>query len=153
MKANRKYEDVTVPIAGLDGNEKLSALGGLKGKLALFLSFSNPGGELCRLKEFELARGDVPAPNRLQEVNTPPADSRHGRIEAVPTKGRMGESIKLNVFPDKGYVLQTIRVVDSKGNEIKLAKNGAAPYAPDNYHFEMPACVVGVSAQFVKVSE
>lgn len=55
-KADAGFREISVPIAGLDRNERLNAIGGLMGKLAVFLVFQGKGGELCRLKEIEFAK-------------------------------------------------------------------------------------------------
>ena len=66
--ADGNYHEITVPITGLDQHATLKAIGGLKGKLALFFSFrgSSPEcgmqhrGELCRFKAFSLHKAFEP---------------------------------------------------------------------------------------------
>ena len=137
------HEMIVLPIPGLAGNARLTALGGLKGQLAFFLVFNNDGGELCRLKEFEFAKGDGPTPNPLREICLP--DAANGlRVTARPAKARPGESVKLSIELPAGQELKSVRVTDDKGNAIKLNPNGAAPYAPKSFNFEMPAAAVAV---------
>jgi arabinoxylan arabinofuranohydrolase len=50
------YQEVEIPLDALDGSEALRAIGGLCGKLALFLGFSGDEGELCEIKEFWFAK-------------------------------------------------------------------------------------------------
>jgi hypothetical protein len=147
LTADGKYDEAVIPISGLDGNTALQALGGLKSKMAVYLSFDGTG-ELCRLKEIEFAKGDAPTPNPLSDVGIQPDKIENGKVTALPTKGRPGDSIKLSVFPDGGYALKSIKVVDENRQEIKLNPNGAAPYAPKSFNFEMPGCAVSVSAEF-----
>lgn len=63
IKADGQYHEVVVPISGLDGNTPLKVIGGLRGQLAIFLCFRNTGGELCRFREIEFARGNASTPN------------------------------------------------------------------------------------------
>ena len=147
VSADGKFNEAVIPISGLDGNAALQALGGLKGKLALYLSFDGTG-EMCQLKEIEFAKGDAPTPNPLRDVALPPDAIKNGKVTALPTRGRPGDSIKLSVFPDDGTTLKSIKVVDEKGHEIKLNPNGAVPHGPQSFNFEMPAGAVSVSAEF-----
>lgn len=55
LPADGKYHEITLSFQKLKENGELSKLGGLKGKLAFFFSFQGGEGELCRLREFELA--------------------------------------------------------------------------------------------------
>lgn len=56
--ADNPYCEVSALVSGLDApSGALRKMGGLKGKRALFLTFAGDGGELCRLKEFELSKG------------------------------------------------------------------------------------------------
>ena len=52
---NGQYQEVMAPITGLDNNEALQKMGGLKGKRAIYLKFEGIEGELCRLKELEFS--------------------------------------------------------------------------------------------------
>ena len=150
IHADGEYHEIAIPIKNIDKNSQLKAIGGLKGRLAFFLTFNNEGGELCRLKEFEFSKGDMPTPNPLNEVSIDSTDMKNGIVTARPIKGRIGESIKLSAIPDKGYKLKSIYVVDKKGKAVTAIQNGAAPYAPTSFHFSMPAGAVSVSAEFEK---
>ena len=151
IKADGEYHEITIPITGLNNNLKLKAIGGMKGKLAFFLSFNGMGGELCRFKEFEFAKGNTPTPNPLNEVLIDLNNTKNGRVIALPIKGRSGESIKLSVIPDKGYKIKAINVINKAGKAISVSQNGAAPYAPISFNFSMPADAVSVSTEFVKL--
>lgn len=50
------YKEITVPIKGLNDNESLNGIGGLKDKLAVFILFDSEDGELCHLKEIEFSK-------------------------------------------------------------------------------------------------
>lgn len=144
------FHEISLPITALNANAPLDLIGGLKGRLAFFLSFDGAGGELCQLREFELAKGDASTPNPLREIRIDRAKTKSGTITADPTKSRGGESIKLSVVPDHNYILKSIKVLDKDGKSVELVRNGAAPYAPVSFHFKMPASAVEVSAQFVR---
>ena len=101
------------------------------------------------MKEIEFAKGDTPAPNPLMDVGIP-KNMKNGKVTALPIKGRSGDSIKLSVLPASGYTLKSIKVVDEKGQEITLNPNGAAPYAPKSFNFELPGSAVSVSAEMGK---
>ena len=147
VHADGRFDEAVIPIPGLDANVALRAVGGLKGKLAVYLSFDGTG-DMCQLKEIEFARGDAPTPNPIRDVSLSADLIKNGKVTALPVRGRPGDSIKLSVFPDKGYALKSIKVVDGKGQEIKVNPNGAAPYAPTTFNFEMPDGAVSVSAEF-----
>ena len=142
-----QYHEVSVSLTGLDDNPGLKAIGGLKGRLAVFLVFNGKAGELCRVKEFEFAKGDAPTPNPLREVRIGANHVPGMQVTARPVKARVGESVKLSVVPDTGKELKSIKVVDAKGNAVKLNPNGAAPHAPKSFNFEMPAAAVDVFAE------
>lgn len=151
IPADGKYHEIAIPINNIDKNSQLKAIGGMRGKLAFFLTFNNEGGELCQLKEFEFSKGNTPTPNPLNEVRIDLANIKNGSVTVRPTMGRIGESIKLSVVPDKGYKLKSINVVDITGKAITAVQNGAAPYAPISFNFRMPAGAVSVSAEFEKI--
>lgn len=68
----------------------------------------------------------------------------HGTVTASPKSAKRGAQVTLTVKPDAGYVLDSIRVTDSDGDEIRLTKDGE-----NKYTFTMPAGNVKVSARFV----
>ena len=145
--ADGHYHEAAVPLTGLDGNAGLKAIGGLKGRLAVFFVFDGTGGELCRVTEFEFAKGDTPTPNPLCEVRIGADHVQGMQVTARPVRARVGESVKLSVVPDTGKELKAIKVVDANGNVVKLNPNGAAPHAPKSFNFEMPATAVDVFAE------
>ena len=68
--------------------------------------------------------------------------AKNGDVTASHKTASKGTTVTLTVDPDKGYVLDTLTVLDGKGKEIKLTeKNGT-------YTFTMPAGKVTVEAMF-----
>lgn len=69
-------------------------------------------------------------------------DSKNGDVTASHKSAAKGTTVTLTVDPDKGYVLDTLTVLDDKGKEIKLTeKNG-------KYVFTMPSGKVTVAGRF-----
>ena len=68
--------------------------------------------------------------------------AKNGDVTASHKSAAKGTTVTLTVAPDKGYVLDTLTVLDGKDKEIKLTeKNG-------KYTFTMPASKVTVEAMF-----
>ena len=68
--------------------------------------------------------------------------AKNGDVTASHKSASKGTTVTLTVDPDKGYVLDTLTVLDDKDKEIKLTeKNG-------KYTFTMPASKVTVAATF-----
>lgn len=146
LKPDGDYREITLPIAKLDQNEPLRAIGGLKGKLAMYLAFSGEDQiELCRLKEFEFAKGSAPTPNPLNSITL---KSEGNSLTALPARGRPGDSIQLIVTTPPLQRLKNLTVKDSTGRVIDITKNPTAPYAKETYSFTMPNSAVTVDAQF-----
>ena len=59
-----------------------------------------------------------------------------------------GTTVTLTVTPDSGYVLDTLTVTDSRGNEIKLTAQNNGKYT-----FTMPSRAVTVKATFVPLPD
>lgn len=70
--------------------------------------------------------------------------SQHGKVSADMDDAAGGKTVTLTVTPDNGYVLDTLTVTDSQGNEIKLTDQGNSKYT-----FTMPNGAVTVKAAFV----
>ena len=69
-------------------------------------------------------------------------DSKNGDVIASHKSAAKGTTVTLTVDPDKGYVLDTLTVLDDKDKEIKLVeKNG-------KYVFTMPSGKVTVEGSF-----
>ena len=68
--------------------------------------------------------------------------AKNGDVTASHKTASKGTTVTLTVDPDKGYVLDTLTVLDGKDKELKLTeKNG-------KYTFTMPASKVTVAATF-----
>ena len=68
--------------------------------------------------------------------------AKNGDVTASHKTASKGATVTLTVDPDKGYVLDTLTVLDGKDKELKLTeKNG-------KYTFTMPASKVTVEAMF-----
>lgn len=69
-------------------------------------------------------------------------NSKNGAVTASHKSAAKDTAVTLTVTPDKGYVLDTLTVLDSKNKAVKLTeKNG-------KYTFTMPSSKVTVSAAF-----
>lgn len=74
------------------------------------------------------------------------ADSVHGKVAVSSESAHAGETVKIDVTPDKGYILKTITVTDKNGKEVELTANevGAA------YSFTMPEGSAVIDATFAE---
>ena len=69
-------------------------------------------------------------------------DAKNGDVSANRKSASKGTTITLTVTPDRGYVLDTIKVLDSKDNAIKLTEKDS------KFTFIMPGSKVTVEATF-----
>ena len=68
----------------------------------------------------------------------------NGTITVSPKSASKGDTVTITVKPDKGYELDTLKVLDKNGYKVKLTeKNG-------KYTFTMPAGKVTVKGSFVE---
>ena len=69
--------------------------------------------------------------------------TENGSVSVSPKSASKGDTVTITVTPDKGYVLETLTVLDKNDKEIKITeKNG-------KYTFTMPASKVTVKATFM----
>ena len=73
--------------------------------------------------------------------------AKNGDVTASHKSAAKGTTITLTVDPDKGYVLDTLTVLDGKDKEIKLTEKDG------KYTFKMPDSKVEIQATFVKEAE
>ena len=73
--------------------------------------------------------------------------SSHGSVEVNDSRADKGDTLRLTVKPEKGYVLDTLTVTDQNNKAVKLTQKSDLKYT-----FEMPASQVSVQATFVKES-
>lgn len=70
--------------------------------------------------------------------------TKNGTVTMSPKSASAGKIVTLTVTPDKGYTLETIKVLNSNGKEIKLTEKDG------KYTFVMPASKVTVKATFME---
>ena len=68
----------------------------------------------------------------------------NGSITISPSSAAKGSTVTIMVYPDRGYELEMLMVMDKKGSELDLRKWGG------EYSFIMPAGDVTVRARFVE---
>lgn len=74
-------------------------------------------------------------------VTTP--ETTGGTVTVSPTRASSGRTVTITAAPDLGYALESLTVLDSRGNEIALTDKGDGKYT-----FTMPAGRVTVEASF-----
>ena len=77
-----------------------------------------------------------------------PSKTENGAVTVSPKSASKGDTVTITVKPDSGYVLGSLTVTDSKGNELTLTDKGDGKYT-----FTMPSGRVEVKASFVKEVE
>ena len=77
-----------------------------------------------------------------------PSKTENGTVTVSPKSASKGDTVTITVKPDSGYVLGSLTVTDSKGNELTLTDKGDGKYT-----FTMPSGRVEVKASFVKEIE
>lgn len=70
-------------------------------------------------------------------------DVINGAVTASAKRAEQGERITLTVTPDAGYELESLIVLDKKGNKVELTDKGSGKFT-----FKMPASKVMVEAEF-----
>lgn len=71
--------------------------------------------------------------------------SSNGSVTYTPSNPSKGTKVTLTAKPKSGYVLDTLRVLDAKGNELELTKTSDGKYT-----FIMPDGKVTVDAKFAE---
>ena len=74
-------------------------------------------------------------------VTTP--ETPGGTVTVSPSRASSGRTVTITAEPDTGYELESLTVLDSRGNEIALTDKGGGKYT-----FTMPASRVTVEASF-----
>ncbi|MGQ1909186.1 family 43 glycosylhydrolase [Marinifilum sp. RC60d5] len=137
-----EFRDYSIPINRILKNDELKKIGGLKDKLAVFVTFTGKEKNLCELIELEFSKGSISTPNPLNVINI--KKNNKVKIVSTPTMARDGESVKLSIEPEGNYLIQDIKVIDGNGNDINVNKNKKAEYAPISFNFFMPNSPVTV---------
>ena len=86
--------------------------------------------------------GYVPATYSLTVDKT-----ENGSISVSPKSAAKGTTVTITVKPDEGYELDTLKVVDKNGNQVKLTEKDG------KYTFTMPASKVTVTGTFVEIEQ
>ena len=71
--------------------------------------------------------------------------TENGSITVSPKNARSGDTVTITVKPDKGYELDTLKVLDKDGGKVKLTEKKG------KYTFTMPASKVTVTAEFAEI--
>lgn len=74
-------------------------------------------------------------------VTTP--ETTGGTVTVSPSRASRGRTVAITATPDLGFALESLTVLDSRGNEIALTDKGGGKYT-----FTMPASRVTVEASF-----
>ena len=69
---------------------------------------------------------------------------KHGTITVSPKSAYKGDTVIITVKPDKGYELDTLKVLDKDGDKVKITEKKG------KYTFTMPASKVTVKGKFVE---
>ncbi|MCW3804517.1 hypothetical protein [Plebeiibacterium marinum] len=152
VSADGNYHEISLQVEDLDHNQSLNHIGGLKGKLGVMMSFNGcvEGMEICRIKEYEFAKGNDPTPNPLHSIvikNT----NKYAQVSVIPTKARLGESVKVVIEPDEGYQYSNVKVSTTNGRkDVLVNPNNKSQYAPQNFNFVMPDEEVVISVKCIK---
>ncbi|MBR3554772.1 MAG: InlB B-repeat-containing protein [Oscillospiraceae bacterium] len=75
------------------------------------------------------------------------SDTEHGTVTANKKSADKGDKVKLTVKADKGWTLDTLKVVTSKGKEVELTAGDG-----DTWSFKMPGYNVTVTATFKQLN-
>ena len=88
-------------------------------------------------------------PGKPEPVPIPPTyavttpETPGGTVTVSPSRASSGRTVTITATPDLGFALESLTVLDSRGNEIALTDKGDGKYT-----FTMPASRVTVEASF-----
>ena len=88
-------------------------------------------------------------PGKPEPVPIPPTyavttpETPGGTVTVSPSRASSGRTVTITAAPDTGFALESLTVLDSRGNEIALTDKGDGKYT-----FTMPASRVTVEATF-----
>ncbi len=83
--------------------------------------------------------GSVSIPDKI-----PTGIYEHGTVTVSPESASKGDTVTITVTPDKGYVLESLTVLDKDGKALELTDKGGGKYT-----FTMPAGKITVKAVFM----
>ena len=84
--------------------------------------------------------GGFSAPSYAVSVD----DVKHGTVTVSPKSASKGDTVTITATPDKGYILESLTVLDKDGKALELTDKGGGKYT-----FVMPAGKVTVKAVFM----
>ena len=105
-------------------------------------NYENAQSNACKVSVARRSSGGGSSSDPTYSVTTPSASN--GSVTVSPKNASKGDRVTVTVKPDSGYTLETLTVIDSKGNEIQLTDKGEGKYT-----FTMPAGKVEVKATFM----
>lgn len=79
-------------------------------------------------------------------ISVSPSDG--GTVRVTPTRAGAGDQVTLTAAPDQGFQLDSLTVLDARGNHIRLTGQDGGRYT-----FRMPASRVTVEASFRSAGE
>ena len=80
----------------------------------------------------------------IPDTKIPTGIYEHGTVTVSPESASKGDTVTITVTPDKGYVLESLTVLDKDGKELELTDKGGGKYT-----FTMPAGKITVKAVFM----
>ena len=80
----------------------------------------------------------------IPDTKIPTGIYEHGTVTVSPESASKGDTVTITVTPDKGYVLESLTVLDKDGKALTLTDKGGGKYT-----FVMPAGKVMVKAVFM----
>ena len=79
----------------------------------------------------------------IPDTKIPTGIYEHGTVTVSPESASKGDTVTITVTPDKGYVLESLTVLDKDGKVLELTDKGSGKYT-----FTMPAGKVTIKADF-----
>lgn len=80
----------------------------------------------------------------IPDTKIPTGIYEHGTVTVSPESASKGDTVTITATPDKGYVLESLTVLDKDGKALELNDKGGGKYT-----FVMPAGKVTVKAVFM----
>ena len=80
----------------------------------------------------------------IPDTKIPTGIYEHGTVTVSPESASKGDTVTITVTPDKGYVLESLTVLDKDGKALELTDKGSGKYT-----FVMPAGKIMVKAVFM----
>lgn len=80
----------------------------------------------------------------IPDTKIPTGIYEHGTVTVSPESASKGDTVTITATPDKGYVLESLTVLDKDGKALELIDKGSGKYT-----FTMPAGKVTIKADFI----